>query len=40
MHMLPRWTGDASFITTISETRVLPEELSVTWERLRDALKS
>jgi ATP adenylyltransferase len=40
MHVLPRWCGDASFITTISETRVLPEELSVTWERLRDALKS
>lgn len=38
MHVLPRWCGDASFMTTISETRVLPEELSVTWERLRAAL--
>jgi ATP adenylyltransferase len=38
MHVLPRWCGDASFMTTISETRVLPEELSVTWERLREAL--
>jgi len=40
MHVLPRWCGDASFMTTISETRVLPEELSVTWERLREALRS
>jgi ATP adenylyltransferase len=39
MHVLPRWCGDASFMTTISETRVLPEELSVTWERVREALE-
>jgi ATP adenylyltransferase len=38
MHVLPRWCGDASFMTTVAETRVLPEELSVTWERLRGAL--
>jgi ATP adenylyltransferase len=38
MHVLPRWCGDASFMTTVSETRVLPEELGVTWERLRGAL--
>ncbi|HLH43023.1 MAG TPA: HIT domain-containing protein [Bryobacteraceae bacterium] len=38
MHVLPRWCGDASFITTVSETRVLPEELSVTWQRLKTAL--
>ncbi len=35
MHVLPRWTGDAGFITTVSETRVLGEELPVTWKRLR-----
>jgi len=34
MHVLPRWTGDANFMTTIAETRVLPEELAVTWQRL------
>lgn len=39
MHVLPRWCGDASFMTTVGETRVLPEELSVTWERVRAALK-
>lgn len=37
MHVLPRWTGDANFMTTIGETRVLPEELSVTWQRLQQA---
>jgi ATP adenylyltransferase len=39
MHVLPRWCGDSSFMTTVSETRVLPEELSVTWARLREALR-
>jgi ATP adenylyltransferase len=38
MHVLPRWCGDASFMSTIAETRVLPEELGVTWERLKTAL--
>lgn len=38
MHVLPRWCGDSSFMTTVAETRVLPEDLSVTWQRLRDAL--
>ena len=38
MHVLPRWTGDASFMTTVGETRVLPEELETTWTRLRAAL--
>lgn len=37
MHVLPRWTGDASFMTSICETRILPEELPSTWRRLREA---
>jgi ATP adenylyltransferase len=40
MHVLPRWVADSSFITSIGETRVLPEDLSVTWERLRSALET
>jgi len=38
LHALPRWVGDASFMTVTGETRVLPEELSVTYARLRKAL--
>ena len=37
LHVLPPWSGDTSFITTVSETRVLPEELPVTFQKLRDA---
>jgi ATP adenylyltransferase len=37
LHALPRWIGDTSFMTTIAETRTLPEELEITWQRLRAA---
>jgi ATP adenylyltransferase len=37
LHVLPRWSGDTSFITTVAETRVLPEELSVTHQKLAAA---
>lgn len=37
MHMLPRWSGDANFMTTVAETRVLPEDLAVTYSKLKDA---
>ena len=34
MHVLPRWHGDVSFMTTVAETRVLPEDLAETYRRL------
>ena len=40
MHGLPRWVGDTSFITTVGETRVLPEDLSATYLKLFAALKN
>ncbi len=38
MHALPRWVADANFVSVIGETRVLPESLDTTWERLTKAM--
>ena len=37
MHVLPRWVADANFMTVVGETRVLPELLSETYSRLKQA---
>jgi ATP adenylyltransferase len=39
-HVLPRWTGDANFMSTVGETRVLPEDLDTTYEKLLNAFNS
>ncbi len=37
MHVLPRWVADANFMTVVGETRILPELLSETYTRLKQA---
>lgn len=40
MHVLPRWAGDVNFMTTVGETRVLPEDLRTTYEKLSRAFNA
>ncbi len=39
LHVLPRWMGDANFMTSVGETRVLPEDLTKTFSKLEPAFK-
>lgn len=35
LQLVPRWTGDSGYMTVFDETRVMPELLEGTYERLR-----
>ena len=39
MHVLPRWVADANFMSTVAETRILPETLEMTYLRIKGALE-
>lgn len=40
LHIVPRWTGDTSFLSTLGETRVLPEALGETYRRIKAGFQS
>ena len=35
VHAMPRWSGDTNFMTSVAETRVMPEPLGTSWSKLR-----
>ncbi len=34
LHIIPRWTGDSNFMPIVSKTKVVIEELKITYQKL------
>ena len=39
LHIVPRWKGDCNFMPVLSETRVVPEALQQTYQKLKESLR-
>ncbi|RJP30524.1 MAG: HIT domain-containing protein [Actinobacteria bacterium] len=40
MHIVPRWQGDTNFMPVVGDSKVMPETIADTYERLRKSLES
>ncbi len=40
MHVLPRWNGDTNFMTSVGQTRIIPEALEDTYAKLKSKFEN